>query len=118
MTQIHLPFPPSTNGLYKNRKGGRCKTDKYKQWLVDADEALKKQLKYRRFHSGRVDVSLHLKAPDKSLSDIDNRVKAVLDFLVANNILVGDDWRYVRSVLVRWADEMPVGCYVNVKDCL
>lgn len=118
MTQIHLPFPPSTNSLFKNRKGGRCKTEAYKAWSIAAEEALLKQLRHKRNHTGEVDIQIHLKSPDKRLSDADNRIKAVLDFLVQKQIIIDDNSKYVKSIYVCWSESTPVGCYVNVKDIL
>jgi Holliday junction resolvase RusA-like endonuclease len=116
MTSLFLPFPPSTNALFKNRKGGRAKTKKYQTWLVEAFEALLKQQAYKRDHVDKVAVSVFLKAPTAHRRDADNCLKAICDFLVTHGIIKGDDSRYMRRVSAEWKDEMPVGCYVNIID--
>jgi crossover junction endodeoxyribonuclease RusA len=116
MTALFLPFPPSLNGLFKNRKGGRVKTDPYKLWIADAQESLLKQLRHKREHVGTVSIDLTLSPPNKARRDLDNTLKAIIDFLVSNKIIQEDDSRFVRRITAEWKEEMPVGCYVTVHD--
>lgn len=117
MTSLFLPFPPSVNAMFENRKGGRKKSDGYKMWLADAEEAYLKQRKHVKPHTGKVQVVIMLKAADKRLRDCDNLIKSVLDFLVNHKIIVADDQRYVRSVMAMWSDLMTEsGCFVVVED--
>lgn len=118
MTSLFLPFPPSVNGMFKNRKGGRKKSDGYKMWLADAEEAYLKQRRHIKSHTGKVQVIIMLKAPDNRRRDCDNLIKSVCDFLVNQKIIVADDQRYVRSVMAMWKETMrESGCFVVVEDC-
>lgn len=69
-----------------------------------------------RNHTGQIRVTLLLKAPTKAVADVDNRIKAVLDFLVTNKVIAGDDSRYVRSVMAAWKDDMKAGCFLVIED--
>lgn len=120
MTSIFLPFPPSVNNMFANRKGGRIKTNKYKLWLKSAKADLDFQKIMDGFkwenHKGQVDVIMLIKAPDKCIRDLDNLAKGVLDFLVSQKVIAGDDSRYVRSLHMRWKDNMPkAGCFVLIE---
>jgi Holliday junction resolvase RusA-like endonuclease len=123
MTTLFLPYPPSVNGLFANRKGGRRKTAKYTAWLNDAAEDLKVAKYYDGFkwknHTGKVKITLMLKAPDNRRRDIDNLIKPVLDFLVTHKVIAGDDSRYVQSIMAGWWNKRmkESGCFVIIEDC-
>ena len=56
-----LPKPPSLNGLYANRKGGRRKTDRYNMWIANAGVLLEGQMPaIYDPHEGDVKVSITL----------------------------------------------------------
>jgi Holliday junction resolvase RusA-like endonuclease len=103
MTSLSLPFPPSTNGLYKNVKGGRVKTARYLAWQVLATLQLREQAPQRI--EGRYRLSLTLDAPDALRRDADNFIKAVSDLLVSQGI-VSDD-HLAKSVFAEWSDAPP-----------
>ena len=98
MTAITLTFPvcPSTNNLFFNAKNGkgRRKTDEYKAWIEEAGYRLNSQ-QAMPIH-GAVHVSISL--PEKTRGDIDNRIKAALDLVVARGLI--DDDRFIRSLHV------------------
>lgn len=115
---LTLPFPPSSNGLFKNRRGGRTATDKYKSWQEEAGYMLKQQCcDYRTDHqwvlfSGPVAISLHFTRPDKRKRDLDNLLKAPIDLLVKCNV-IGDD-RQVEKIEASWSQDTPgVGIVVS-----
>lgn len=103
MSGISLPFPPSTNGLYKNVKGGRVKTARYLAWQVLATLQLRQQRPTPV--SGRYRLSLTLDAPDARRRDADNYLKAVSDLLVSQGV-VSDD-HLAKSVFAEWSDLPP-----------
>lgn len=114
ITSLFLPYPPTTNTIYENRKGGRKKSDVYKLWLADAEEAYLQQLKHITKLKGKVTLVLMLKAPDNRKRDISNTIKAVEDFLVSHQIIEADDQTCVRSVTALWKDNIDVGCFVTI----
>lgn len=101
---IKIPRPPSTNSLYFNRKRGRTKTKKYTQWIIDASYEVAKQ-KPEQVNE-KCAVSIRVEKRGKVKEDIDNRIKATLDLLVATEVITDD--RLVWRVTAEWAD---------IKDC-
>lgn len=109
--EIRLPFPPSVNDSTLNRRGGgRALTPAARQWRHDAGWALKEQ--HPRQHAGRVAIRIHL--DDTRQGDADNRVKAVLDLLVAHRVIPDDRKRFVANVVAAWASVE--GCVVRIED--
>jgi len=105
MITVHIPVPPSTNGLFANIPGrGRIKSERYRAWLVVAGTEL--NLQRPKAVNGPVSVDLMMKRPNGS-SDIDNRIKAALDLLVLHRLI--DDDKKVVDVRARWG---------AVEDCI
>jgi Holliday junction resolvase RusA-like endonuclease len=111
-TCLNLPFPPSLNGLFANRKGGRRKSDRYKLWQADATEMLLKQR--RNQHKGNVAVNIFFSRPDNRRRDLDNLNKGILDLLVTHKVIV-DDSR-VNVLHTEWSMKPDLGAYVIVED--
>lgn len=96
MLTLRLPIPPSVNGLYLNaRSGGRVKTPRYRQWIIEADKWLliqKHKLIGKTPIVGKCELSIRL---PKIVGDASNRIKSVEDFLVSRKI-TGDDKHNMR----------------------
>jgi len=115
--QITLPMPPGVNQMYVNRasKGarGRMISPEYVSWRRAADDVLRISpgTGNTRFQGP---VSIYLLCQEtKGLSDLDNKFKPILDWLVKRQIIKGDDKRYVRAVSAQWT-KAPVQCRVMV----
>lgn len=104
---IHLPIPPSLNNMFPSVRNRRITSKEYRLWKDAADDALWTCMNRRRF-PGKVAVEIRL-GKTKGLSDASNRIKAVEDWLVRHQIIVNDDYRYVRTVSASWDD--------TLKDC-
>lgn len=92
-------LPISVNAAYRNvPKIGRVKTTKYKNWQKDVGAQL--SIQGLEKVCGEVEVSIFCRRPDKRKRDIDNLVKAVLDLLVAHNLI--EDDRNVVKVSAQW----------------
>lgn len=108
--KLYLPIPPSSNMLFRTTKGKRYKTSKYTLWLSEAMNFLDNQniitygLKF-------IDIELYVPRL-RSNSDIDNRIKPVLDLLVKYGILCDD--KFVRSIYAEWLSKNE-DCYVLLK---
>jgi Holliday junction resolvase RusA-like endonuclease len=111
MTVIDLPTPPSVNGLFFNRTGGRSVTRRYKEWRVEAGYELIRQRPGRFL--GPVAITLALHEPNRT-SDLDNRIKPVLDLLVEHQVIENDDSRYVRRLSAEW-DNSVSGVRVSIE---
>src|SRR5215510_9542668 len=87
--EFDLPAPPSTNNLFLNRggRGGRIKSPGYRSWITEAGWQL------RIAHAGKitrtvavcVTLGLATRRPD-----VDNCLKALLDLLVAHEVIEDD----------------------------
>lgn len=113
-TEFILPFPPSVNGLYANRRGGRCKTDKYKAWITEAGWMLQAQTHRHHRHTGPVSFTLIAMRPDNRIRDLDNLHKALQDLLVRHQI-IGDDSQIVETHS-RWMDAHGNAAKVIIED--
>lgn len=110
--EFTLPLPPSTNNLFRNVNGkGRVKTDDYKAWQEAAGWALKAQRPTPI--AGPVSISISIYRASKA-SDLDNRIKAVLDLIVEHSVI--DDDRNVQEIFARWSNDTD-GALVVVKPC-
>lgn len=87
-----LPFPPSVNGLYGGGSGQkRFPSKKYKEWLKSCPSIAAIGL------NTKVAIIYTLVWPDKRIRDGQNFLKAPLDFLVNQGVLVDDNWNIVTS---------------------
>jgi hypothetical protein len=87
MIEVKLPMPPSANNLFFNLKGrgGRAKTQAYKDWLrIAKAECL---VAYHQAGKPTFDpkqkMSLHIRVGLNYRGDISNRAKACEDALCA-----------------------------------
>lgn len=114
---LTLPVPISVNALYVNRRAkgmkGRMISEKYTAWRAEAEDMLWQQTPLPSF-PGCVGVLICVEEP-KRASDIDNKAKCVLDFLVRHQIIAGDDNRYVRALWLSWSKNI-TGCKVTITE--
>ena len=105
---LDLPVPPSTN---KMRRGGGGPAARWrKAFYKHADGVLqatrpRDPLKAKRL-LGRYEATIQI---NERLSrvDLDNHVKALLDYVVSREFVPDDSPRYLRRLVVEW------GCPVN-----
>lgn len=94
---VTLPLPPSANKLFANVPGkGRVKTKAYKLWRKNAVLSIFAQVRADRRIGGPVGLTLCV--PRGMRGDLDNRLKAAIDALVASNRI--DDDEHVQSILI------------------
>lgn len=115
---ITIPAPPSVNAMFYNRKTdddkgrrGRGATESYRAWKSAASDALWLQKPLKTF-AGEVAVCIAIEHP-RGPADLDNRIKATLDFLVHHGIIVNDSFKYVKMILASW-DASVKGCKVTI----
>ena len=99
-----LPMPPSLNNAYENfsarsKKTGRMvtrrrKSDEYAKWKTNAALLIEENVAPYMRISGPVCIAIAL--PEKMRGDVDNRIKPILDALVASGRI--DDDRNVIEV--------------------
>lgn len=98
MFHVQIPPPPSVNRAFRNVPGkGRVKTRDYRSWRRDALLTIYEQVRADRRIGGPVAVTISL--PSSMRGDIDNRIKGLLDALVASGRI--DDDKHVSALTVR-----------------
>lgn len=108
---IALPLPPSLNNAFVNRQDGkgRYRSSSYKAWQRAAGDCL--SVSAWDMPKAPYGVTIRLNIDHRS--DIDNRVKPVLDLLVKHGVLTGDQW--VNSLHI-YRDRTIDGCTVEFFD--
>lgn len=110
--ELKLPWPLSTNRLYRAVKGRSILSEDYRAWKREAALMLMAQ---RAPHlAGPVSVNVALVAPDKRARDGDNTLKSLFDALKAYGVIEDDSNRIIRKFTVEW---MPSGdpCTVTIR---
>ena len=111
---LKLPLPPTVNHLFVNKAGkGRFISPGYGQWQWAAFAALQSQKPL-----GSVFGPFHfrLTVPRGMRGDIDNRLKAAMDFCVAQKITPDD--RHAQSVSVERGDVEPGFAIIKIDEVL
>lgn len=105
--QIELPWPPSTNRIWRNVKGktllsaeGRQFRELAARYCVIAGAAGKRL-------SGQLSVTVVAYAPDRRRRDLDNLLKPTLDALTHAGVW-GDDSQ-VSDLRIRWGENCKGG---------
>ena len=110
---ICLPIPPSVNELYRKAafKGGkgRTVTPKYAAWREEAGL----RLNLAAWDTPAPPYGIKIRMNINHNSDIDNRIKPLLDLLVKHGVLTGDQW--VNALHV-YRDRTIDGCIVEFFD--
>ena len=112
MTKIvmHLPFPPSVNAVWRSNRGRVHKSSAYISWqAVAGQEWMTQKIKQPRFLPGDFSLILVLVNPDRRRRDLDNRLKACLDFCKLHRVIQDDS--LARKIYLRWGTkkEAPLG---------
>lgn len=98
MFHVQLRPPPSVNNAFRNvASKGRVKTQDYRDWRKYAVLSIYAQVRADRRIGGNVAVAISL--PAKMRGDADNRIKGLLDALVASRRI--DDDKHVTTITVR-----------------
>jgi Holliday junction resolvase RusA-like endonuclease len=120
---IDLPYPPSVNRLWRSTAAEKNRvylSPAYTKWKDAADVLLLTTKGWRgktvtgAFH---IEIALCPTAQGHPRGDLDNRIKAVLDYLQRVEIIVND--KHCQRLLAQWVDRAsaPSGCRVKVESC-
>lgn len=102
MIHFTIPMPPSTNALFATVKGRRIKTRTYKAWITEAGwMVLQQRQAGKTWVTGDCVVSI-IAGPRNRRADLDNKVKACLDLLKRQSLIVDDS--DVVELHIRWGD--------------
>lgn len=125
MITLQLPIPPSVNSIWRpvwNKKTGKpdfAKRERYATWQMSALSYFLEQSAHRLPKiTGHFRARVVLDERKRGLSDVDNRHKALLDFLQRPDPkkrfdgLISSD-RYCDGLTVEWG-EAPLGCTITL----
>lgn len=114
---LDLPFPTSTNAIWRNRLKGAYRSPEYIRWLGLAGQhwLTQRARKAVKRVSGEYALVVILCPPNKRQRDLDNSLKSLSDFLVGSNIVDSD--HLCVKLYVRWgtSEEAPLGCRVTIR---
>lgn len=97
---LEIPSPPSVNTIWKRSARGIVRSRAYQDWLSHAGWKLRAQ-KPGQVHGPVMIVVSVERGQRDAHSDIDNRIKAIFDLLVAQHVI--DDDRHVVGFCASWA---------------
>lgn len=109
VTVIDLPMPPSVNRIWRTgsatAKGKVYLSPTYRKWMDQADMAIMCAggMRGRKIIYGHFRAVIELRRPAVT-SDIDNRIKAVLDYAESRGFVTND--KHCDEVTARWSTEV------------
>jgi Holliday junction resolvase RusA-like endonuclease len=96
---IELPFPPSTNRLWRVVGNRAISSKHHREWVAHAGaELLVQRIKK---HTGPVAITIELGLPDRRRRDIDNCCKPLLDLLAKHRVIEDDCAAIVRELRIK-----------------
>lgn len=110
---VHLPTPPSTNRLWRRKKGGGMRTsDEYLRWKREAGDLLMTlhQLRGVQRIDGPFEAEIVIR---HARGDLDNRVKVLLDAAQKFGLIAND--ANCMDLRVRYGDA-PHGCRLILRE--
>lgn len=118
---IDLPYPPSVNRLWRSSStDGTSRvylSPSYIKWKKAADALATGKLTAKPV-CGAFEADIVVCAPDKGArGDIDNRIKAVLDWTQRVGVVLDD--KHCRRLTIEWVERFraPYGCRITVRAC-
>jgi len=109
---VDLPFPPSTNRIWRVRGHRVYRSKEYIEWCEAADMQIMASKQYpKRKINGPFEVHFAFK-PGRAGMDLDNRLKAVLDYLQSRSIVADD--KHCRRLTAEWR-EQEMECRVTLR---
>jgi Holliday junction resolvase RusA-like endonuclease len=93
-----LPWPVSTNAIWRAVKGRNIKSEAYRKWQEAAGWSLAAQ------RPAKIKGPVR---PSRRAFDLDNRIKAIADLLVAHRVIEGDHSTVVRELTVELGTGLP-----------
>ena len=111
---IDLPYPVSTNRIWRYGKGRVYRSELYKEWMADADAHMLMAKLHPKMIKGMFDAHIYLSQEGGRL-DVDN-IKCLLDWAQSRR-LISNDRHCHRLTIERTAPEnAPAGCRVTLRE--
>ncbi|MEJ1939038.1 RusA family crossover junction endodeoxyribonuclease [Nostoc sp. NIES-2111] len=110
LTLAHLP--PSVNAIWRFTKNGKMyRTKEYQTWANSEGWTVNAQMKSQHCFIGPVYLTIAMRRP-RANSDIDNRLKGILDLLQSLEVIAND--KDVMGINAYWTSDLPVGVAVEI----
>lgn len=112
---LDLPFPPSTNHIWRRTSRKVYRSAKYLKWLDRADMQVIASRQFpRRKILGKFEAEILLNE-SSGTGDADNRIKAILDWAQSRDVIYDD--KNCRRLVVAWVehDRAPEGCRLTLR---
>jgi crossover junction endodeoxyribonuclease RusA len=106
---LDLPYPPSVNSIWRRTGVGMRLSDEYKRWLDAADALIYQGGGARKLGkiSGEFEAHITLDKNHPRPGDLDNRIKATLDFAQRIEVIAND--KFCQKLTVE-RGKAPEGC--------
>jgi Holliday junction resolvase RusA-like endonuclease len=107
---IDLPRPPSVNRIWHNNHRSLA----YKSWIEQADNYIMSHggMRGRQPIKGHFTALIEIK-PHTLRFDLDNRIKAVLDYAQRIGLVSND--QNCMELTARWSEEATIGCRLTLR---
>jgi len=97
MIDFRIPYPPSTNRIWRQGHGRMHKSQEYKDWLALAAWEMRAQLGPKRVIDEPFKIVIRVNRPDRRKRDLDNLIKPILDLIAHYGLIENDS-------LCHWID--------------
>ena len=105
-------LPPSVNSIWRHTRGGKTyRTAEYMTFIRGEEWSIQPQLIRQHRFTGPVYITLAMKRP-RSNSDLDNRIKGVLDLLQHVSAIAND--KDVMGINAYWSRDLPEGVAAEI----
>ena len=103
MVSIRIPYPPSTNRIWRQGQGRMHKSQEYKDWLALASWEIRAQLGPKKVITDPFKLTVRVERPDRRKRDLDNLLKPILDLLGHYGLIENDS--LCHWIDARWEGE-------------
>jgi Holliday junction resolvase RusA-like endonuclease len=115
---VDLPLPPSVNRIWRSNKAGKLavsRSAEYRLWIEQADILIMTMggMRGRKTIKGPFIALIEIKKPNIN-SDLDNRIKAVLDYAQSRAFVDND--RNCVSITAQWSAAALHGCRLTLRE--
>lgn len=113
---LDMPCPPSVNRIWRNngKRSIVSLAPAYKKWMREADALLLLTGAFRgkKTIEGEFVALIEIRRPTAD-SDLDNRIKALLDYAQSREFIAND--RHLVEVLARWSTSIAQGARLTLR---